>query len=175
MNLNYVLATKELAVRPKPEGFAQTQPLNQARRTFSSLVELVEHGVTTLGTDAVGISQFSDGSGPELKWVAVAGTMREYEDRRFPLRHSMCGICFETGRPQLFVHPERFFKWMGVNGIGAIEALVAPVLSEQGAFLGTIWAMRHLKTSASFNQVHVEVLQVYALEVARLLLLKQGR
>ena len=172
MNLHYVLATKELEIRPTPDGLAYTEPLNQARRIFGSVGELVEHAVSTLGTDAVGISHFSDTSGPELKWVAVAGTMREFEKRRFPLRHSMCGVCFETGKPQLFVHPERFFKWMGFNGIGAIEALVVPVRSDHGTFLGTIWAMRHMATSPSFNQVHLEVLEIYALDVARLLLLE---
>ncbi len=112
--------------------------------------------------ESAGVSLFSHSRYNELTWIATSGRLARFEGRRFPQRHSMCGVCFARDAPQLFLKPHKYFQWMEMAGIGIREALVVPLKNQSGAFLGTLWVMTHAKDHVRFNRVDVDMLGLVA-------------
>lgn len=110
--------------------------------------------------DSAGISIFENSRYDELTWTAVTGVMRQYEGRRFPRRHSMCGVCLEKRMAQLFISPHRYFRWMADAGIEIETALVAPIVQRQ-CIPGTIWIMQH-DIAPRFHAQHAQILATLA-------------
>lgn len=118
---------------------------------------LTEQAMSLCGAQSAGVSIFNSKECDELTWERVQGELHSYTGRRFPLRHSMCGICLESREPQLFRKPDALFEWMGLNGIYADEALVVPLCGVGNDVYGTVWVFSHNVTT-QFNQFHAEIL-----------------
>ncbi len=91
---------------------------------------------------SAGVSIFADARYDELTWVSTTGTLADFRQRRFPQRHSLCGVVFELRSTQLFVEPHRYFQWIAQAGVTIDEGLVVPLVSGERLY-GTIWAMTH--------------------------------
>lgn len=111
-------------------------------------------------SDSVGISIFNSPRYDELSWLRVVGIAAEFEGRRYPLRHSMCGVCFERNSPQLFVESQRYFQWLDLAGIRIAECLVYPIRSKSGNFIGTVWVVRHEPFKVPFSHREVTILEM---------------
>ena len=147
MLLEEVLATERLAVldpnRPVDKQ-ALLAPFAQLQSSTESEVwDAVTEQVRALcGAESAGISIFADRRYDELTWVSVVGELAPYATRRFPRRHSLCGVSLERRSAQLFVKPHLYFQWIAQAGVTISEGLVAPLFSGDDIY-GTIWAMFH--------------------------------
>jgi hypothetical protein len=165
--LSDVLATDELTFRQGP---LPASPLEQcvewppARPTLYGLLASVRGGV---GAGSVGVSLF-DSTMDELTWIAICGDLVAFEGRRFPRRHSMCDVAFQTLHAQLFVQPHLYYEWMAQNGIFVDEALITPLILDHDRFLGTLWAVKQTDFGAEFSAAHLGMLQLHALAIATL-------
>lgn len=121
------------------------------------IAALTEHALLLCGAQSAGVSIFSSKDCDELTWERVQGQLHACTGRRFPLRHSMCGICLERREPQLFRKPDVLFEWMGLNGIYADEALVVPLCGVGNDVYGTVWVFSH-NESTQFDQGHAKTL-----------------
>ena len=92
---------------------------------------------------SAGVSIFEPDPLDELTWVAVEGTLANFEGGRFPRRNSMCGVCLEHRSPQLFANPHTFFSWLQATGHPVTEGLVVPLFNRQQSLVGTLWVMNH--------------------------------
>lgn len=147
MLLKDVLATNLLLVRPvrevNTEADAQIAAALLAAKPQGRMAVWTE--VSRLAkllckAQSAGVSIFANGQCDELTWMAVSGTLQLFASRRFPRRHSLCGVCFEHAAPQLFINPHLYFEWIAQAGITISEGLVAPLANEESIY-GTVWLM----------------------------------
>lgn len=123
---------------------------------------LTRHALLLCGAQSAGISVFDKGSNDELTWISVAGVLADFEGRRYPRRHSLCGVSFDSRAIELFVQPHRYFQWMLLAGIVINEALVCPIFSPNGSLYGTIWVMSHDNGNIQFEEADARVLMQLA-------------
>ncbi|HEY0061335.1 MAG TPA: GAF domain-containing protein [Telluria sp.] len=114
------------------------------------------------GAHAAGVSLFTSRDCEELRWEATQGSLIEYSGRRFPVRHSMCGVCLEHREAQLFFQPQRYFKWMLQNGVQLAEVLIVPLASSRNAVYGTLWVAGKDLT-VNFDQADADKLLALAM------------
>jgi hypothetical protein len=147
MRLSDVLATPVLAERehghPAISGDASFDTAVRQDDKRSPIGLIVADAMAVCGAQSAGISVFRRSVPDELTWIFAIGTLAEFQGRRFPLRHSICGVCFDYGSTQLFARPHRYFRWMAQAGISITETLVTPLTSVDGSLYGTIWTMYH--------------------------------
>ncbi|MES2902479.1 MAG: hypothetical protein V4723_22315 [Pseudomonadota bacterium] len=168
MPLEDVLATQLLTERPaRPDQPVALQAVHTLLDTHSPLsIEAgCEHVLKSCHAESAGVSLFSHAKYDELTWLVVRGHLARFQGRRFPHRHSMCGVCFDLDAAQLFVKPHLHFQWMQQAGIGIREALVAPLKNRRGQFEGTMWVMTHTKDHVRFNGGDLEVLELVASKI----------
>lgn len=160
-----VLLTHELATRVSdyapPAGALASLEVGNLSAVIGRLRDILQ-------VDAVGVSLFAP-STEELTWIEIAGELRKYQGRRFPRRHSMCDVCFQTAQSQLFVRPHRYFKWMAHNGIFISEALITPLRGRSTLFIGTLWATTQNPRPVVLGAAHLAQLRLHAAEVARMI------
>lgn len=118
---------------------------------------------------AAGASILDNNGSDELTWVVALGACAQFEERRFPRRHSMCGVCFDLKSLQLFERPHRYFKWMSFAGLIFEEVLVCPVVSADGTVFGTIWVVSELGTKERFSFRDATLLELGAAQMCELL------
>lgn len=106
---------------------------------------------------SAGLSIFEPDPLDELTWVAVEGTLANFEGARFPRRNSMCGVCLEHRSPQLFANPHTFFSWLQATGHPVTEGLVVPLFDRERSLVGTLWVMNH-ERQQPFDQGDVDTL-----------------
>lgn len=149
MQLKNVLATELLNVR-----VAERQQVVDQTQVTAALGTLDGHDMSALW-DAVttrallwchaqsaGVSIFADPRYDELTWTSVAGHLEQFATRRYPRRHSLCGVCLDKRATQLFIRPHLYFQWIAQAGVRISEALVVPLWSGD-AIYGTVWVMAH--------------------------------
>ena len=149
MQLEDVIATRKLDARcgdeiDAPQYAKLVEAVSEALDGTRNSVYHAIAGCAQAGRAAVssGISVFAHPQYDELTWKGVVGPLDSFSERRFPQRHSMCGVVSDTGEEQLFELPQRFFEWMQQVDRCIAEALVVPVF-ELDDFLGTVWLMSH--------------------------------
>ena len=158
-----ILATDELKARggeidaPGLAGanLALVKAMTGGRPQIMSV--LTEQAMLLCSAQSAGVSIFNSPDCEELTWEKVQGELSACTGRRFPLRHSMCGICLDRRVPQLFREPHDLFEWMGLNGIWVEEALVVPLCGVGNDMYGTIWVFAH-EGSAHYHQAHADML-----------------
>lgn len=123
---------------------------------------LTRHALLLCSSQSAGISVFDKGGNEELTWISVAGLLADFEGRRYPRRHSLCGVSFDSRAIELFVQPHRYFQWMQLARIVINEALVCPIFSPSGKLYGTIWVMSHDDDSIHFEEADARVLMQLA-------------
>lgn len=164
--LEDVLATTQLPLRPRIAKDATLQA--QALRAIATarvdgraavLAALTEQARLLCCAHSAGVSLFTSRKLDQLTWASVCGILAPFEGNRFPLRHSMCGICLERREPQLFFHPHTYFNWMALNGMHMKDVLVAPLCGIGNDVYGTLWVAAHDATAA-FNLADRDVLLV---------------
>ncbi|MES2322284.1 MAG: GAF domain-containing protein [Pseudomonadota bacterium] len=162
--LKEVLATGQLALRPRlekdPALLADASQALAAARPLGHdalLATLAAHARLLCGAHSAGVSMFASHKCDDLSWASVSGILAPFEGRRFPLRHSMCGVCMEQRAPQLFLCPHSYFSRMALNGIALRESLVVPLGDAGNAIYGTLWLAAH-DASASFSLADRDVL-----------------
>ena len=154
-----VLATDLLGKRI-PTSFAVLPP-GRASNTGSdrdSITSLCERVLALSKADTVGISLFNHPVYDELTWSTVVGAASSFQGRRYPLRHSMCGVCFEWNSCQLFLEAQRYFQWLHLAGLRIAEGLVYPLRTPDELFYGTIWILAH-DYATKFDKGHVSILE----------------
>lgn len=111
----------------------------------SVIQELVNAAVNFCGADSAGIS-LEEPETETFRWVAVAGSFAPYLDGRTPRDISPCGICVDSGRPQLFRVTQPYYDLLGIAGEPVTDGILIPWASE---FLrGTLWAVSHSSAEA---------------------------
>ncbi len=164
--LGEVLATAQLALRPRIAKDAALQ--RQALQSIATarvngraavLAALTEQARLLCCAHSAGVTLFASRKLDQLTWTSVCGILAPFEGNRFPLRHSMCGVCLERREPQLFVHPHTYFDWMALNGMHMKEVLVAPLCGIGNDVYGTVWVAAHDATAA-FNLADRDILLV---------------
>jgi hypothetical protein len=155
MRLADVLATPVLAERDRrrlaiagDESFDIPVRQDDKRSPIGLIVADV---MAVCDAQSAGVSVFRRSVPDELTWIFAIGRLAEFQGRRFPLRHSICGVCFDYGSTQLFARPHRYFRWMEQAGISISETLVTPLVSVDGSLYGTIWTMCHSGPSRGFD------------------------
>lgn len=164
--LSDVLATYELSIREPGLPNSHSHPERSFRE--AGVHAVLDRARPGMGADSVGISIF-DEQKDELTWAAISGELAPFEGRRFPRRHSMCGVCFQTAQSQLFVQPHRFFEWMSMSGIFAEEALITPLRGQRQLFFGTMWAIMDAGNMGEFTAAHLGMLRLHANEIISVL------
>ena len=171
IHLRDVLATGDLA-EAAGSTIPPTAPRDDAFLRFAddaTLHHIVAVARTACSADSAGISLFDKRAHDELRWAVVAGDLAGFESRRFPLRHSLCGVCFDRRSAQLFKRPHLYFQWMALNDIFIESGLVYPVVDVSGAFIGTIWVMTNEDSSTQFSIDTVATLAALAEEIVRII------
>ncbi|MDF5717077.1 MAG: ATP-binding protein [Rhizonema sp. NSF051] len=151
INLEDVLITSELSRRsPKiPDFQAENQALHTLARQLAESPETmlktlvaIARDLCQAGTTGVSLLEVSSSGEEVFRWVAMAGELAQYEQATIPGNFSPCGVCLESGSPQLYFYPERYFTYFQQAQPAIIESLIIPlVLDEQP--LGTIWIVSH--------------------------------
>jgi signal transduction histidine kinase len=95
---------------------------------------------------SAGISLLEHNNGAEtLRCTYVAGAYKSLRGRTAPHHLSPCGLTMESGMPQLFSYPRRFFPGTKNLQFPIVELLVVPLPSPARAIQGTIWIIAHDK------------------------------
>ncbi|HVJ60860.1 MAG TPA: GAF domain-containing protein [Burkholderiaceae bacterium] len=147
-SLDAVLRTPELGRRaPRlADHRAESQALlrlagHLAESPRTILPAMAEITLELLGVGSSGISLLrSDGSG--FWWPAIAGAWQPYTGGGLPRDASPCGVVLDTGRTQLFAHPEQYFQDIGPAEPRIEEVLLVP-FRLHGKVVGTVWALSH--------------------------------
>jgi signal transduction histidine kinase len=78
---------------------------------------------------------------PILRWINLAGVLKEHEGGFTPRNFSPCGVSLDRKSPQLFSYPARHFPYLNQAPLPIVEALVVPLVGSGPA--GTIWIFSH--------------------------------
>lgn len=169
MPLSDVLATNLLAFRRGDQDQRSKAVEASAAVDLSSNINftsvcrlLANEALRLCRAESAGITIFDKNGKDELTWITIAGALSEFEGRRFPRRHSLCGISFDTKEIQLFIEPHRYFQWMRDAGITIDEALVCPLFGPEENLYGTIWTMTHEDQTKQFEQPDARILMQLA-------------
>lgn len=123
------------------------------------LGNFIDGAMRQCGAQSAGVSLFYRYNSSELTWLRARGDLRDFEGRRFPRRHSPCGVALDANATQLFIRPHRYFQWIEQAGIYISEALVTPIMGPNGRKYGTLWMMTHDGAHA-FNQADARALEL---------------
>ncbi|WP_141753158.1 MULTISPECIES: hypothetical protein [unclassified Duganella] len=182
MPLSEVLATKLLATRRgRRDDRSRAVEASAAAHSLTELNfplacrTLAKDALRLCGAESAGMTVFDMDDSDELIWISVAGTLHDFERRRFPRHHSPCGVSFDTRAIQLFIEPHRYFEWMRVAGITINEALVCPLFNASGNLYGTIWVMSHRDIGIHFEQLDARILMQLATAAAEVVRVKTMR
>jgi PAS domain S-box-containing protein len=146
-----VLITEALASRParQPDLAAENQALHTLAQQLmdepqSTLKTLVRIAVDLCRADTAGVSLLETAPNGELRfrWVAIAGALEFLEQTTIPTHSSPCGTTLQSGQPQLYAHPERYFTSLHHPQFPIVEELIIP-LSVNNQRLGTLWILSH--------------------------------
>ncbi|MEX0887497.1 MAG: GAF domain-containing protein [Phycisphaeraceae bacterium] len=165
MNLDDVLATEELTARPSPAPDYRTESEALARLARQLATEpeailrkLVEAALELTGAPTAGISLTTqDDEGESMYWPVVIGQGAENFTGAIPRNQSPCHVVLDTGRPQLFRHPQRRFEALRSFGLDICETLLVPMRSG-GRVFGTLWVIA-LDETLQFNAEHLRRLE----------------
>jgi len=164
--LEDVLITSELDTRPSRQRdiLAERNGLEQIARSMGFGREAVFQQICQIGlelcnADSAGISVLTDPPENGFTWDALVGRFSPYLHGTAPRHNSPCGVSLDTGRTQLFSHPERIFEWMRSPGIPIVEGLVIPLYKEKRLPYGSIWVMKH-EGGAPFTKLEAEIMTV---------------
>jgi PAS domain S-box-containing protein len=111
----------------------------------SVLKELVNVAVRFCSAASAGISLEETETGT-FRWVAVAGTFEPYLDARTPRNYCPCGVCLDTGRPQLFRVTSPYYDFLGVTADPITDGILIPWSTEY--FKGSLWCVSHSSAEA---------------------------
>jgi PAS domain S-box-containing protein len=136
----------------------------------SVLKELVNAAMTFCNAESAGIS-LEESETETLRWVALAGTFERYLDARTPRNHCPCGICLDTGRPQLFRVTQPYYDFLGVTADPITDGILIPWSNEY--FKGSLWCISH-SSFAAFDFDDYEFLRGLA-DFATVILRNQAR
>ena len=169
MPLADILATELLTTRPVTPPFPTLTPeLEPDVSALGKIRKICTTARQRCGADTVGVSIFHHPHYEELTWIAVVGEGEDFQGRRYPLRHSMCGVCFDLEAPQLFIEAQRYFQWLDLASIRIAEGLVVPLRTPSGHFYGTIWMAAHAPPR-QFNDADVKLLSAFEDELYALI------
>jgi hypothetical protein len=141
-----------------------------AENTTSVLKELVDAAFTFCNAESSGISLEEPDTGM-FRWVAIAGSFEKYLDGGTPRNYSPCGICLDTGRPQLYHVTQPYYSFLGVTADPITDGILIPWSNEH--LKGTLWCVSHSSAEA-FDFDDYEFLRGLA-DVASLILQNQAR
>lgn len=164
LTLSDVLITSELSKRPAVFDYAAgCSSLESLASVMADGKEAILKAVCTLAlvcSDAgsAGVSVLLDPEEDGFSWDALAGQFSPYLFGRAPRHDSPCGVSLDTGRTQLFSHPERYFSWMRAPGIPVIEGLVVPLFHGKRRPFGSLWVMTHTAEARKFTSADAELL-----------------
>ncbi|MEP0921802.1 PAS domain S-box protein [Leptolyngbya sp. ST-U4] len=165
VGLNDILITAALAQRsPRtPNLQAETQALHTLARQFAEQSQTLLKTLVTVAKDlcqaeAAGVSLLEvTPDGEEVfRWVAVVGTLADYEGSTAPRHFSPCGVCLDNRSPQLYSYPERYFTYIQKAKPTIVEGLVIPLIGANQPF-GAIWIVSHDETR-QFDREDVRVM-----------------
>lgn len=169
MNLSDVLHTSLL---PSRFASAAKRRRTETRTSLdvaagSPIKSFAEKALIGCEAQSAGISVFSRADRGESTWLVAIGDLENYVGRRFPLRHSLCGVAAELEATQLFVKPHRYFKWIEQADIYISEALVTPLVDSDGIPFGTIWVMKHRGARSRFDSGDASLMDSLAAKAQR--------
>lgn len=124
------------------------------------LNNFVDGALRQCGAQSAGVSLFYRSDSSKLTWVRARGALQDFEGRRFPRRHSPCGVSLDTNATHLFIRPDRYFQWISQAGIHVAEVLITPITAPDGRQLGTMWMMTHSDGSHGFHQNDARALEL---------------
>ena len=127
-----------------------------------SVADLAEEARARCGAQSAGVSLFRRAEPIASEWIVARGVLSAFQGSRFPLRHSLCGVAADFHSTQLFIKPQRYFKWMDHAGVYFSEALVTPLADASGRCFGMVWAMSHRGTRPSFDEGDAQALEAIA-------------
>lgn len=170
MLLSDILATEQLALRPsagRPDVATVLAPFSGSGPTnpFDIWDAVSNQALRLCHAHSAGVSIFADARYDELTWVSTAGALAQYRLRRFPQRHSLCGVVFGLKATQLFVAPHRHFQWMEQAGVIADECLIVPLVTTDGMY-GTVWVVTH-EPAHQFTAADADVLALLGAAATR--------
>lgn len=147
MYLHDLLADSQFAARHKKprEPNRESVALHRLSKLLiedsdSVLQELVNTAVEFCAADSAGIS-LEEPDGKCFRWIAIAGRFSPYLNGQAPRDYSPCGVCLDSGRPQLFQISQPYFDLLGVTSEPIYDGILIPWTNE---FLrGTLWAVSH--------------------------------
>jgi GAF domain-containing protein len=110
--------------------------------------------------DIAGISTVIDQNGiPAFRWDYLSGESLDKNNATRTWDDSPCGYCLDTGSPQLFLRPDRYFNFKTENLIE--EALVVPIFDQHDKPLAALW-IGSFQASGKFDQEDVKLLAALA-------------
>jgi putative methionine-R-sulfoxide reductase with GAF domain len=127
-----------------------------------SIVNLTEAARGRCQAQSAGVSLFRHTEPIASQWITAVGKLSEFRGSSFPLRHSLCGVAAELHSTQLFIQPQRYFKWIEHAGVYISEALVTPMSDASGRCFGTVWVMSHRGARPRFDEEDARALEAIA-------------
>lgn len=172
MLLSDVLETPLLASRQPSAAKQRRRAKAGVRGELSrlSIAELAEEARARCGAQSSGVSLFRRADTIASEWIVARGVLSGFEGSRFPLRHSLCGVAADSHCTQLFIKPQRYFKWIDFAGVYISEALVAPLADASGRCFGTVWTMSHRGARPRFDEGDAQAIEAIAVAVSLALL-----
>jgi PAS domain S-box-containing protein len=151
VHLEDVLITDALSERPSrvPDYRAENQAFqslarqlatepNAAPRKWAEIALELCHA----GSAGISLLEPSADGREVFRWVAIAGEYQALEGGTAARDFSVCGTCLDRQRPQLFLHPCRYFGQTPIAHPQVVEALAIP-FGCQRPVLGTVWVVAH--------------------------------
>jgi PAS domain S-box-containing protein len=136
----------------------------------SVLKELVDAAMNFCNAESAGIS-LEEPNTETFRWVALAGSFERYLNARTPRNYCLCGVCVDTGRPQLFRVTRPYYDFLGVTADPIKDGILIPWSTEY--FKGSLWCVSHSSFEA-FDFDDYEFLRGLA-DFASIILRNQAR
>ncbi len=146
-----VCITQFLGQRPtrEPDFQGENWALQTLAQQLAGDARSLLHTLATLAIDlcqahTVGVSLLETSNEDEsvFRWIAIAGTLKHWENGTMPGDFSPCSTTTKAGQPQLYTYPERYFTYLHEAEYSLAEVLLIPLFADQQA-LGTIWLATH--------------------------------
>lgn len=107
------------------------------------LQELLDVALDLCNCDSAGISLLentADGS-QVFRWVATAGSFKQFAQGTTPANFSPCGVCLERNAPQRFQVSKPYYDLLGIEAEPIHDGILIPWHIDDAD--GTIWIVSH--------------------------------
>lgn len=144
------------------------QELAHGSQSFLNNVVMTARHLCKAGGAGIALVKDEDGR-RQLHWPAIVGEFSCSEGRLTALEDNPIGYTIQSGQPQLFSHPSRYYPTLSLHGPEIVEGLAIPILAtKDDQVIGAIWVVSH-DVDHGFDAEDLRVMQALTRYIAAFL------